>query len=552
MIITKNCSLLRNYIDKTKDIIYILTENYMKSDFEIIKKKYGENFARLCRTLFPTILDKKGLLPEILNEKFEPSKFLYEDITENYMENEFKNFIYRYANINNVEHKEVNETPEELFDKAGYKLYKCETNEEILSFKKYYKKGEELCTFRDKNRINNYTIFWAVKKNADKIKRENFTNPIRQDEYGTSVISLQFSKGNSSTLSIKNRYNHTVDNPDATFSNDLENIQPGLTDSFKKYYNIDLSLSSGGFELPNYVMADDGKFYRYNVEIDNTYFCPNNIIIANGKVVKLDKSQYEIIDYFILDKKNPYIYIGVEMEDAFVDAFYGLKKINIKKLENGEKLLVFTKKKEKFELIVNKYNQIIKYTNNYINIIGKDFLKRNNSLIEFTANNVREIGDGFLYWNKKLKTFNTEKLKEVGINFLYENKDLINFNANNLEIIGEWALTNNEGLEVLNLPKVKEIGSHFMASNNTLKELSLKNLHKLGSRAFAFNKSLQFINLPKLKEIKEGSFEDGSSLTYINLPKVKHIERCCLTNINENNIEYINFDSIEKNMNKTY
>ena len=45
---------------------------------------------------------------------------------------------------------------------------------------------------------------------ANDIRRENFKNPQRQDEYGTSVISLQFTRGKKQTLSIKNRYNHSV------------------------------------------------------------------------------------------------------------------------------------------------------------------------------------------------------------------------------------------------------------------------------------------------------------------------------------------------------
>jgi len=515
----------------------------MKSDFEIIKKKYGENFAKLCRTLFPTILEKQGLLPQILEEKFEPSRFLYNDIVENKMENEFKNFIYKYANINYKEHKEINETPEELFDKAGYKLIKCETNEDVLSFKKYYKKGEELCTFRDPRRIKNYHIFWAIKKNVDEIERENFKNPKRQDEYGTSVISLQFSKGKCSTLSIKNRYNHTVDNPDATFSNDLENIQAGLTDSFEKYYNIDLSLTNSGFEIPNYVMANDGKFYRYNVEIDNAYFCPNNIVISNGKVNRYDKSRYELFDYFILDKKEPWLYIGVMMNDSFVDTFYNLKKVEIKKLENGDRLFIFTnKKKQQFELVVNKFNQIIKYTNNYVTKIDKYFLSNNVSLTEFTANDLRKVGAGFLYRNKKLKTFNAEKLKEVGSDFLYENKDLTDFNAKNLEYIDDWALANNEQLESLNLPKLKKIGSYFMANNNTLINFNAENLKEMGLGTLSFNNSIKKLDLPSLEMMAPECFAENESLTYINLPKLKFLGKRAFNSLDLNNLTVLNLD----------
>ena len=58
---------------------------------------------------------------------------------------------------------------------------------------------------------------------------------MRQDEYGTSVISIQFDRDDTHTLSIKNRYNHKVEKPDATFSNNLNNIVAGLTKSFADY-----------------------------------------------------------------------------------------------------------------------------------------------------------------------------------------------------------------------------------------------------------------------------------------------------------------------------
>ena len=39
-------------------------------DLEYIKKHYSESLAHLCRSLFPTILEKPGLLPQILEKHF--------------------------------------------------------------------------------------------------------------------------------------------------------------------------------------------------------------------------------------------------------------------------------------------------------------------------------------------------------------------------------------------------------------------------------------------------------------------------------------------------
>ena len=143
---------------------------------------------------------------------------------------------FQLYNLSKLGYKEeVNynvENPKDLLNKAGYILYECKTEEEVQSFKKYYAKGEELCTFNG-NRLDSCYVYFAVKKDVDNIKREDYKEPKRQDQYGTSVVSIQFTKDDTHTLSIKNRYNHTVDNPDATFSNDLDNIIKGLTDSFE-------------------------------------------------------------------------------------------------------------------------------------------------------------------------------------------------------------------------------------------------------------------------------------------------------------------------------
>ena len=52
----------------------------MSNDLKIIKKYYGEKMSKLCRKLFPTILETEGLLSTLLLDHFEPNHFLYDDI----------------------------------------------------------------------------------------------------------------------------------------------------------------------------------------------------------------------------------------------------------------------------------------------------------------------------------------------------------------------------------------------------------------------------------------------------------------------------------------
>lgn len=275
----------------------------MIDDLKVIRKKYGEKMYHFCRESFPTLLEEPGKLLKLLSDNFHESHSLFDDIVANGKESEFKNFIYSLVDVENNNELGMIKTPEELMSEAGYVLVECYNEGDIQAFRKYYARREELCTFKG-GRLDRCRVFFAVKKNVLDIKREDFKKPKREDEYGTSVISIQFTKDGTNTLSIKNRYNHTVNNPDATFSNNLDNIIPGLTESFERYKGIIQRYKSENFEIKGYVRANDGKYYKYNYEINNVYYCPDNIIIDNFNVKRYDKSRYLIIDYFIIDLSN--------------------------------------------------------------------------------------------------------------------------------------------------------------------------------------------------------------------------------------------------------
>lgn len=207
----------------------------MKSDYDILKDKYSERMAKACRSLFPTLFEKQGTISKLMLEKFYPNPTIYEDLILGKADT-FKNFIYGFYDIEQPTVK-TNKSVEELMDEAGYRIYECHNDDELASFKRYYKKNELLCSF-NQDRLKQCRVFFAVKKDADKIKREEFKIPFREDLYGTSVMSLQFQRGNTNALSIKNRYNHKVSNPDSTLENNLENLIPGLTYAFEQEYGI--------------------------------------------------------------------------------------------------------------------------------------------------------------------------------------------------------------------------------------------------------------------------------------------------------------------------
>ena len=535
----------------------------MQGDLKKIKKKYGEKMAHLCRVLFSTLLEKEGLLYELITFKFAPNKFLYDDIIKQNKIEEFKDLIYSLYDVENNLIK-TTKTPFELLRDANYTLYECESNEDILRFKKYYAPWEELCTFKD-NRLKRNYVFFAVKDNADKLNREDFKNPKREDEYGTSVISIQFSKGRVNTLSIKNRYNHSVNNPDATFSNNLENIIEGLTASFEEYYNFNINSNcNSNFSLDNYVLANDHRFYKYNYEIDNIYYCVNNIIIDNFEVINdyVDTSKYLVLDYYILNLKDKIIY-PYKYSNNNSDSFCNNIKINknvIEKLSNGKKVI---KINDNIKIVVNKYHQIIGYENNELEIIdnnfmkenqyleyieinnvkeiGKNFLLNNTTLNEIEAYNVRNIDDGFLFYNENLKSISLPNVETIGDHFL-SYAPIENIELENVKYIGDYFLEWNEDLKHIKLDNVITIGDNFLHNNELIESISLPNLVSLGSGFLYYNESIKFVNLPKLETVGRDFLSKNKSAEFINIPllnKAGIYFMYALNNVDEINIPYI-------------
>lgn len=499
----------------------------MNKDLKIIKKKYGEEMMHLCRELFPTLLEQEGLLPKLLHNNFKESRSLVKDIIDNNLEEKFKNYIYSKVDVQNNYKEVVSKRPEELLKEAGYKLYECHSEEEIQSFKKYYAPGEALCTFRG-GRLNRHFVFFAIKENVDEIKRENFPNPQRQDEYGTSVISIQFTRDNSHTLSIKNRYNHKVNFPDSTFGNNLDNIIQGLTTSFDKYYGLHQSHLQGEFEIPGYVKASDGKFYKYNYEINNIYYCENNVIIDNFEVKEYPHEQYVILDYFILDLKNKQIqtyWNDMEIEDSFPKTIGTIKDIKIENDKDNKNILIKTADSDEVDVIItlDKNNKIITYKNNKVENISNSLLRYNRYLTSIELPNVISIEDNFLSSNILLTSIKLPKVKSIGNRFLASNNSLTSIELPNATNIGNNFLEYNNSLISIELPNAKIIGDQFLYSNNSLTSVELPNAKIIGDMFLNLNRSLTSIELPNVTSIGDDFLQCNRSITSIKLPNAKSI-----------------------------
>lgn len=498
-----------------------------KNDYNLIKKHYGEKMAQLCRDLFPTILEEPGALYEILSQEFAPSRFLYEDIKAAVREEQFKEFILVQFKKRKEKEREKEEpitelTPRELCELAGYDFYECRTVEDVKRFEKYYESDEKLCTFKDiKGRLDRCYIFWLVKKNVDEIKRKNFRTPRREDEYGTSVMSLQFSKDSTNWLSIKNRYNHTVPNPDATYGNDLDKIYPGLGGAFKRRYNLGIDKeSSDELSWFDYIKADDGKRYKYNFEDNATYYCPDNILIQFGTVHKYDSSRYILVETYKLDMKEKKI-DPMLIPDGFAETIGEIKKIEVinNPIDNTKDIII----NDDIIIGINRKNQIIKYINPHVTVIGDGVLRQNRALKTLELPNVERIGFGFLRKNNELQEFYLPKVKEIGEDCLAENSQLTKINCPNLEKIENDFACESCIISEVNLPKVKHIGSYFLSNAVKLKELSLPSLEFIGTNALDYNTNLSKLYMPKVEFIGNNFLRNNTTLEKISLPEVLHI-----------------------------
>lgn len=465
----------------------------MDKELKMIKKLYGEEFMHFCRSKFATILETPNLLLNTLRKTVYPTKTLYLDIAE--LLPNFEKYIYSLVTDEKEKSTDVNnKTPYELMDEAGYTLYKCNNEKEIQFFKRYYAKGEELCTFHG-GRLNTNYVYFAVKKDIDNIKR--FDKPSRQDDYGTSVISIQVSKV-SHMVSIKNRYNHTVFNPDATFGNNLDNIILGLTDSFSRELGVIINeKSNNSFEIPGYVKCNDGVMYKYNYETDNTYFCPDNIVIVDFEPIHYDPAASILIESLLIDFSNHKIINLMPNNSVGALDRMHFNKCIVTKKDNNKILNI----DDSVIIEINKDNRIIKYIDFITEETGMHFLGGSSEIEYLCMPNLKKTGLYFLMGNtNKLKVVELDNLETIGSYFLSRNESLMKFNLPNVKVIGDYALSNNNSIKDIYLPKVEYIGKDFLKYNKVIEKVDLPSLENIPPDFLYSAKNLKVLFLSGLRE----------------------------------------------------
>lgn len=504
-----------------------------KKIFDLIKKQNGETFAKTIRSYDNGVFDIPNLcnIVKYAGRQAEP----------------ILPYLISLKNIK-IDDKEDPLPPEVLLEKAGYNAYYADTLSKQNAILKYFAPNEELCTFNDTNRYINYYIINAVKKNVDQIKRADFLNPVREDAYGVSVISIQILKSGG-FISIKNRYNHTVENPDNTFNSNPDNIIPGLSASLKKRFNVDFS--SQHVSVPNGYVIINGKIIKYQTEYNNVYI-GDSFYIKDGQIYELNRDFQTIIDnMFVLDLKNKKIYNPAGFNDPFPDILnkeFDGKKLHFVPATNDEIQLLADNtplfKLNKNRCITSLYLHRTTYIGEFFMYRGKheirffaapnlkhlesNFLYHNKCLETFLAPHLEMIENNFLFHNKKLKTIYIPSLKSLGNNFLQDNETLTRFSAPELTEIGSAFLYANKNLKKFYAPKLECIRGDFIFLNEHLQHFFAKRLESVGDCFLPMNRALRLLRVPKLKKIGKSFLMSNQKLRKLFAPNLENVQDDCL------------------------
>lgn len=526
-----------------------------KSTFDQIKKQNGERFAKAIRAYDNGIFDIPNIVERLKYAGSEAEPIML--------------YLVSLKNIKIEEHA-VHKDPITLLSEAGYDAYYADTLEKQNAIQKYYTPKEELCTFRDPTRFVKYFIINAIKKDVANIKREDFKGKEkREDQYGTSVLSIQILK-NGGFISIKNRYNHTIVNPDNTFNSNPDNIISGLSDAIKHHFHVDFSTKET--PLPdNFIVLND-KIIHYNFERDDIYF-GDNFYVKNGTIHPIDRDKELLLDSFLFNTKTKEIKnISSSHTDSLPDILMNEiknKKIQITKAplkpdgksaywvkaDNIPIILVqdgritelnlpnTTQIKDNFGLCCHK---ITKLTAPILKKMGNHVLT-NSNIKELNIPQIQHIGSHSLahIYAKNVELLNLESigdlsmaifagqslympcLKNAGNQFLCMALSLKNLDAPLLTTLKDESLQYTD-LETLDCPKLQTLGNQCLYNCEKLTTLNAPSLKEVGNECFFQSPKLQTLNCPNLEKVGTYFLHSNSALKNLSLPALKQAEACFL------------------------
>ncbi len=306
-------------------------------NLRVLQKRFGERFVKgdlmegggytggAARELMAGFMDRPGFADEL--KRLIPGKHgalaLLKD-NHAYIQATLEQ---RYKDDPGHERQPAKD-PYELARSVGYELTGpfTSTSEFVPLDRQDFRPHERLCTFNSPaERLRGYNILWLRHAEvADTLPADTLTadtlsdawktylktigrydqasdsydiaglRPTRDDPYGTSSMSVQISR-QGTHVSIKNRYNHTVGNPDNTLDSNLDNVAYGLKRAVYASVGREDLMSKTSVSLADKYCADnDGGIHAYKYEEDNVYYGDYEYI-SNGVVTTIDRGTYYMI-----------------------------------------------------------------------------------------------------------------------------------------------------------------------------------------------------------------------------------------------------------------
>ncbi len=345
----------------------------------------------------------------------------------------------------------------------------------------YYRSDEEICTLKDPTRHEIKYMINAVKRNVADIKRENFKKIRREDEYGTSVISIQVSR-NGGDISIKNRYNHTLDretgeNPDNTFNSNPDLISEGLSSALRQELGVDFYTTI--VEIPYWHVRFGRCLFHYEHEVYGVYFSKDHYL-KDGQVKPLKDC---------LDIGGSYL--SKDGDLLLFDQRRGSGLFNVLNNEaNGKKLKFETKGDLSYVYVGDRLLAKLK---------GSD-------MIGLYLKETMSLPDGFMSKAPLLEEFEAPNLLHIGDDVFKEAPCLKKVDAPNCLFAGSDALKESNEV-VINMPNV------FKEGKNT----HLKTNPMLGENILSLSKRcpVEFKDKKVTMQLKNGQytiFADGNKV----------------------------------------
>ena len=487
--------------------------------YKIIKKQNGENFAKILRqNVLLDIPNLKHIL-EFAGTDVEDAKNLIPVLRE---------IRKKSQKITETKQEEIKD-PIELLNEAGYDAFYVHNLRQQNSIAQYFRSDERLCTFKDSHRYKDFYIIHAVRKNVKDIKRGN--PPKREDEYGTSVISIQIAK-KGGFISIKNRYNHTIDNPDATFNNNPDNIIRGLTTALKHKFGVDFMTQE--VEIPDNYRIVKNQLVRFNYEIDNVYY-GNKYYFKGSEITKLNPDYEIMLDNVILDKrvgnvKN--INQGAQdLSQVLNNEISGHKIKTETDKSTGETVINIIDENKNIKELARTKNGCITSLHLYkTSEIGSEFLRGNTVLETLYAPKLKKMGAHSFFACHNLKNLHIPELAEMGMECFARSYELTELNAPKLKIMKPGCFARSEKMKNLYIPELEEMGyGCFSEHNKELAEFNAPKLKKIGNCCFVVCHKLKKLYVPELKEMSAECFANVRHLHEFVAPKLKKMGPGCFS-----------------------